>query len=268
MKLEIMKIRNIALLTVMVLGLGFASMSNAVAQTSTSEDSEWSFDVQLYLLVLWIQGDSQMGPLPKAFDVDVTPHDIFSNLDLGGMAHFEAHRNRGWGVWLDYAFMDLSKKASFGEGGMIENQLGVYQGVMEAFAMYRMPLEKGYMDYFGGVRWWHNDFDYSISIIDNTRKTSRTIDWCDPIIGLRWTQPLSERWDFRARADIGGFSMASDFTSAIVVGAMYDLSENWQLDMRFKSMWVNYDEGTRGNRDRFTYKTVNYGPILGVSYKF
>jgi hypothetical protein len=62
--------------------------------------------------------------------------------------------------------------------------------------------------------------------------------------------------------------MASDFTSAIEFGAMYDINKSWQLDMRLKSMWVNYDEGTRGNRDRFTYNTVNYGPILAVTYKF
>lgn len=244
------------------------SASNSFAQSSAlADDSRWSYDLQLYMLVLWISGDSEMGRIPQSFNVDVTPHDIFSNLDIGGMAHFEAHRKKGPGLWLDYAFMDLSKSSSFGEGGFIRNQLGVYQGVMEAFATYRTPLTKGYIDYFTGIRWWHNDFDYTISIND-TRKFSRTIDWCDPIIGLRWTSPLTDRWNFKTRADIGGFSLASDFTSVIELGTTYDINKNWQLDMRLKSMWVNYDDGKPGTPSRFTYNTVNYGPIIGMTYIF
>ena len=95
------------------------------------------------------------------------------------------------GVWSDYAFMDLSKSAEFVSEGFIRNQPGVYQGVMEAFATYRSPLAKGYIDYFAGARWWHNDFDYTVTVPDS-RKTSRTIDWCDLIIGLRRTRPVSE----------------------------------------------------------------------------
>jgi hypothetical protein len=245
---------------------GYAGSS--FAQSSVpADDSQWSYDLQLYLLVLWISGDSEMGRISQSFDVDVTPHDIFSNLDMGGMAHFEAHRKQGLGVWLDYAFMDLSKSAEFGSEGFIRNQLGVYQGVMEAFATYRTPLAKGYIDYFAGARWWHNDFDYTVTVLDS-HKTSRTIDWCDPIIGLRWTRPVSERWDVRARADVGGFSLASDFTSAVELGAIYDVSDNWKLDMRIKSMWVNYDDGKKGTPGRFTYNTVNYGPIIGMTYSF
>jgi hypothetical protein len=219
------------------------------------------------MLAVWIQGDSEMGRIPNPFDVDVTPHDIFSNLDLGGMAHFEAHRNSGPGLWLDYAFMDLSKSYEFGSGGFISNQLGVYQGILEGFGMYRVPLEKGYIDFLGGVRWWHNAFDYTITVL-NSRKTSRSIDWCDPVIGLRWTRPVTDRLAIRARADIGGFGWVSDFTSAIELGAIYDISKNWQLDVRVKSLWVDYVEGTKGTPSRFTYDTVNYGPILGMTYKF
>jgi hypothetical protein len=235
-----------------------SSLLNAIEDV---EPSSWSYEVQLYMLAVWIQGDSQMGRIPQDFDVDVGPDDIFSNLDLGGMAHFEAHEAGGVGLWLDYAFMDLSMS---NDNGLIQSQTGVYQGIFELFGTYRVPLRKGSFDYFAGVRWWHNTFDFSM----NSLSASRTIDWYDPVVGIRWTTPIDEDWHFRVRADIGGFTLGSDFTSAVEVGMMYDINNKWQVDMRLKSLWVDYTEGKSETPDRFTYKTINFGPILGITYKF
>jgi len=228
--------------------------------------SSWSYDIQLYMLAVWIKGDSQLGRLPQA-DVDVTPSDIFSNLNMGGMAHIEAHQRKGFGVWFDYAFMDLGIDSETGNG-LVEAQTGVYQGILEAFATYRVPLKVGTIDYFGGVRWWHNNFELDLNFANQNLSDSKTIDWYDPIIGVRWIYPISEDWNFKARGDIGGFSIGSKFTSAVELGAMYDITESWQVDVRFKSLWVDYEEGTEGTRGRFTYKTVNYGPIIGITYRF
>jgi len=40
------------------------------------------------------------------------------------------------------------------------------------------------------------------------------------------------------------------------------------LKMSFKSLWVDYEEGTAGEKDHFIYDTVNFGPIVGISYRF
>jgi outer membrane protein W len=72
------------------------------------------------------------------------------------------------------------------------------------------------------------------------------------------------------RADVGGFGIgtASDFTAAVELGALYDINEAWQLKMSFKSLWVDYEEGVEGTSDYFAYDTVNFGPIIGITYKF
>jgi hypothetical protein len=230
------------------------------------KSSSWSYDIQLYMLAVWIEGDSQMGRIPQKFNVDVTPDDIFSNLKTGGMAHIEAHQKTGFGVWFDYAFMNLGM-GSNSQSGLISNQLGVYQGILEAFATYRVPSKYGNIDYLGGVRWWHNKFDYTMTA-NSMYSTSKTIDWYDPVIGIRWIYPFNENWSFKARGDIGGFGIESDFTSVIELGVMYDITENWQVDVRLKSLWVDYETGQERTRDRFTYKTVNYGPIVGITYRF
>jgi hypothetical protein len=243
--------------------LSIAASCTLLNGASEVEDSSWKYDIQLYMLAVWIQGDSQMGPATQKFDVDVSPNDIFSNLKMGAMAHMEAYQDTGFGVWFDYAFMNLGMDAA-----LVKGNLGIYQGILEAFATYKTNLKLGKLDYFGGVRWWHNDFDLSYSVLNTDGSASRTVDWYDPIIGVRWTYPFATDWSFKARGDIGGFGIGSDFTSVVEAGVMYDITQNWQVDVRFKSLWVDYKEGTEGQRDRFTYKTVNYGPIVGMTYKF
>jgi len=250
--------------------------SNVRAEELASQ-SGWDYQFQLYALAVWIQGDTEMGYDSKLIGegstppltVDVGPDDIVKNLDMGAMAHFEAHHSTGWGVWLDYAFMDLSKDNTFiKESSEVDTKAGVYQGILEAFVTYRVPVKIGTIDYLGGIRWWHNTFDLSLSGRLGEKRWSRTVDWYDPVIGAVWMVPINDSWSLRLRGDMGGFGIASDFTAAIEAGALYDINEKWQLDMRFKSLWVDYKEGHIGKQDRFTYNTVNFGPILGITYKF
>ena len=260
-----------------------ASLLNAggditpVIEDVQAEESTWNNEFQLYGLAVWIKGNSAIGyrldnlsyenSTPSA-NIDVGPDDIVKNLKMGLMAHYEGHHNSGWGIWLDYVFMNLGPDVDSPVELLDVNNLGVYQGIMEAFVEYRVPLESGYVDYYGGVRWWHNSFDITLSALGQTKSWNRTIDWYDPVLGARWTVPINENWSFRARADVGGFGISSDFTAAIELGTLYDINENWQVDLRFKSLWVDYEEGTEGTQDYFAYDTANFGPIIGITYKF
>ncbi len=231
-------------------------------------ENVWSNEFQLYGLVIWMRGDTQISKMQNKADIDMTPSDIYGNLKMGGMFHYEGHAANGWGVWLDYAFMNLGFDT---DNVLIDGSTGFYQGILEAFVKYRSLLEVGYIDYYAGMRWWHNDIDmdYNIDIgTPNTLSWSGTYDWYDPVLGARWTYPINEKWSFRLRGDVGGFGIASDFTAAVETVALYDISEEWQLKMSFKSLWVDYEEGTEGTKDYFAYDTVNFGPIIGITYKF
>jgi hypothetical protein len=241
-----------------------------VADTQQAEERSWSNEFQIYGLGIWIQGDTKISKMQNKATIDMTPEDVYGNLNLGGMFHYEGHDSSGWGVWLDYAFMNLGFDT---DGVMIDGSTGFYQGILEAFAKYRTPLDVGYIDYYGGIRWWHNDIDMDYNV-DLERLGTRavkwngTYDWYDPVVGARWTYPVNEKWSFRLRGDIGGFGIESDFTAAIEAVALYDINEAWQVKMSFKSLWVDYEEGTEGTTDYFAYDTVNFGPIIGITYKF
>ena len=236
-------------------------------------ENTWGYEFQLYGLAIWIKGDAAIGVLPSG-KVDETPKSIIDKLEMGAMTHFEAHHDSGWGLWLDYVFMNLGMGATVDKSFVkIDANIGIYQGILEAFATYRVPMEKGYMDYYGGVRWWHNAFEINTDLIasnigSRTKYRERIIDWYDPVLGARWTFPINENWSFRVRGDVGGFGIQSNFSVAIEVGALYDISENWQVDLRFKSLWVDYEEDTEGTQDYFAYDTANFGPIIGITYRF
>ena len=220
--------------------------------------SNWQYDAELYMLFPNMTGDITVGREVKA--IDESPSDVFGALKMGAMGHFEAVHTSNWGIWIDYAFMDLS----FDENIEAIKDVSFYQGVFEGFATYKTELSVGSLDYYAGVRWWHNKFDLSIF----NRDKSTTIDWYDPVIGVRYNYPLNDSWLLRARADLGGFGVGSKSSTCLALGAVYSINENWQVDMQYKGQWVDYEEGDSNERDYFRYDNLTHGLILGINYKF
>jgi len=98
-----------------------------------------------------IQGDASIGrAIGTPVDVDFST--ILDNLDMAAMVHFEAHHKSGWGMIIDYGFMDLSNKVTNNRDGLIK--LGLRQGVLESLGLYRINYGKNTVDYFAGIRWW------------------------------------------------------------------------------------------------------------------
>lgn len=51
-------------------------------------------------------------------------------------------------------------------------------------------------------------------------------------------------------------------------GALYQISEAMRLDLRYKAIWVDYEDGTRGQPGYFSYDTVTHGAIVGLAFDF
>jgi len=236
-----------------------------VVTSSLQADPKWQYDAELYMLFPNMTGDMTVGPLRagrsnKVIPIDADPSDVFGALKMGAMGHFEAVHQNNWGLWLDYAFMDLSGD----EDRKVIEDISFYQGVFEGFATYKKALGVGSLDYYGGVRWWHNKFDLSTI----GRDSSRTIDWYDPVIGVRYNYPLNDAWLLRGRADIGGFSLGAKSSYCLAIAALYSINENWQIDMQYKGLWVDYEEGSSNEPNYFRYDNLTHGVILGINYKF
>ena len=234
-------------------------------QGAAIADGDWSWSVEPYLMATNIDGDASIGRV-TGVDVAVDTSDILETLELGGMIHADALHRSGYGLMLDYAFMRLSDDLSGPLGGV--SNATVRQAILEAFVFRRHQHGDDYYDLYGGIRWWDNDLDVDVNtvVLPGSPTANVDEDWVDPVFGGRYFRPVNEAWTLQFQGDVGGFSLGSDFTYSLAVGAIYRLSDSLRLDIKYKGLWVDYDDGTRGTPGYFEYDTVTHGPILGLVF--
>lgn len=255
------KLRKISILSSITIFTAGIYSSNVLAE-------DWSYQLEPYIMVTSIKGDASIGQV-TGVDVDVDFGTILDNLESAAMVHFEAHHKSGWGLAVDYGYMDLGGSKSNVNGSSIN--AGVRQGILELQAIYRKKVANGYLDYFAGVRWWDNDIDFALEVpllpgdgIDREVES----DWIDPVVGLRWIRNINKEWTFLAQADLGGLGIGSDFTSSVQTGVQYEISDLMTLNLKYKATWVDFEEGDVGNPNHFEYDTVTHGPIIGLVFNF
>jgi len=237
------------------------------AMPAAAVAQDWSYELEPYVLVSSIEGDASIGRA-TGVAVDVDMSDILEVLDIAFMGHFEAHHSNGWGVALDYGFMDLSADISGPRGGIVDVQLR--QGVFEALLVRRKSSDNGYLDFTAGVRWWDNDIDVVVdpAVLPGTATAEIEEDWIDIVVGVRWANSINDKWTFRLRGDVGGLGVESDFTAMAAAGFKYKMTEKMDLDLQYKALWVDYETGAAGQPGFFQYDTATHGPIIGVVFNF
>ena len=92
----------------------------------------WTFELEPYIMATSISGDTSVGRV-TGVEVDVDMSDILEKLEMAAMLRFEAHSRSGWGLALDYGFMDLGADISSPRGGVVDADLR--QGVLEALSL-------------------------------------------------------------------------------------------------------------------------------------
>ncbi len=264
MKLKHILVGSTLLSSILFAGGDIAPVEPAVEMTvPQTQTSNWSYELEPYMLIATMTGNSKVGRTPT-LEIDMDFGTILENLDMAAMVHFEAHNLNGWGLWLDYGFMDLSSDITGPVGGVTNAR--VRQGILEAYAMYRQPVASGHVDYLAGIRWWDNDFDINHNATPGAINIEE--DWVDPVIGARWTTAINESWNFSMRGTVGGFGVGSDLSAGGSVGVKYVINDLLDLDLQYKALWADYESGTKGQAGYFAYDVTTYGPIIGLNFKF
>ncbi|MGF1900845.1 hypothetical protein [Aliivibrio sifiae] len=251
-------------LSTSLLALSFVGTS-AIAEEMNTEKSGWEHSVEIYALALNIRGDSTIGNLST--DVDVDPKFIMDHIDMGAMLRLEGIYNNQWGYYIDYSYMNLSASTDSvlnKNRELLKGKAEIRQGVLEAKGFKRYQYDFGSIDYMFGIRWWDNDIDAKLYTSGGKLGTSKSIneDWVDYLIGARWITDITEQWQFHASID-AGLSGDTIFTSSVLTGVRYEMNEWSDLNMAYKSTWVDYD-----NEGTFTYNTASQGFLVGVGLYF
>lgn len=236
--------------------------SNAFTQNVVPEN-KWGFLIEPYLLFPNMAGDIGIRNLPEV-EVDANPGDIFSKLRIGGMLYLEAH-NDDWAITSDLLYMNLEQDVT--PGILIgSGDLNAQQWAWEFAGLYRvLPfLEAGIGGRLNNIQ---ADLDINRNEIGGgTTPLSAEISetWIDPIVLVRVTGDINNKWMFQFRGDVGGFGIGSDISYQLQGLVGYRFTQVFQLTTGYRILSMDYDEGTGENRFRYNMKI--FGPMIKLGF--
>jgi len=241
----------------------------AAAHAQGTADDGWHFMVAPYAMFPNMKGQTGIADLPT-IKVDEDPQDIFDNLQMGAMLFLEA-RNDKWAFSSDLLYMDLGADISHQDGtGLItavDGDVDVSQTGWELAAMRRLSpsFELGL-----GLTYNQIDVDVDLAITTPLGTTDRSAgleeNWIDPTIVMRGTWPISDKWFFQARGNIGGFGVGSDLMWQVIAEVGYRPSEKWFTSFGYRIIDIDYENGS--GLDRFVYDMRTFGPQLKLGINF
>lgn len=241
-----------------------AASTSLSARAQADPEDGWGFLIAPYAMFPNMKGETGVGTLPNVA-VDENPGDIFSNLQFGAMLYAEAH-TPAWAVSSDVIYMDLEAEVA-PDSQVIDGKAGVRQLGWELAAMYRLSswLELGLAATYNKI---DADVDIVISALPNAPAISGGLDeeWIDPSIVARAVAPLGEKWQFQARANIGGFGVGSEMFYQLQLDLVYALSDRWQFGLGYRYIDVDFEDGS--GADRFVYDMRTFGPVLKFGFAF
>jgi hypothetical protein len=241
-----------------------ALMTLLFAGTAVAADEDWRHHLVLYGIGASIDGKTGIGNATA--DVDVGFDDILDNLEFGAMVAYRAERGR-WAVVADLIYMALEQeKDGLGVSGATRAKVEADQLIFEVDGSYALTER---LDAYGGLRYWQLDTELEVvggGPLGATLSADKTEDWVDPLVGLRYVLPITDRWQLIGRGDIGGFGVGSDFTWHVSGFAAWQVSEHGSVLLGFRFLDVDYDDGS--GTGRFRWDVTEGGPSAGFAWRF
>ena len=267
----------------------------------------WQYRFAPYGWLLYMDGD--ITARGRDVSIDTNIFEILDESDsiLAWMSYGEARRG-GTGlyldlIWADLGFSDdlvaqrnpvagLTISASADVG--LETQLAIIEGgVAQEIARWdHAPTatldaaEASFtaLDVFAGARYWHSDTTISLDAtatvdlpaLGLTRTASgvveaaQTMEWTDPLVGLRLRHQFGPGREFQLRGDVGGFGVGSDSSWQVVGAYTWEIGEHhghmWHGAVGYRALSVDYSDGTGNQAEGFD--VTLHGPIVGVSLRW
>ena len=185
--------------------------------------SLWEVRIGAPAWLAGISGDSGVKGLEASSDIK------FDQL-LKHLTHFPIAvslnaRYRRWEFWVDGQYIEVGTSAKLPSLVFTEANVHVKNALAEGFIGYRLlNCDNAFLTFFAGARWTYLQGD--LSIFDNgdarlailrellgIRKRldfSDSVDWVDPVIGLRGKLKIFKATRLFAEGDIGGFDANAD----------------------------------------------------------
>ncbi len=239
---------------------------------SIAEEDGWSFSVSpLYLWAKSIEGDASAGgqalPLDLAFK-----DEVLDNLDAALALHAEA-TNGTWTFFVEYNFARLDPSVTTAVGPIeIRADVEFEDTMIEGGLTWTFADdETNRWELLGGLRYYKQDVDIELSSSRSTdgplNRDIRVGDsWVQPMVGLRYTRAMSERWSFRARGDYG---YEDSNNTALNGTAFFDYRFRDWGSVFFGFRYLEIDFDNRSSRlNQYGFDGKQQGPVIGLNLHF
>jgi hypothetical protein len=235
-----------------LMALGSTAMAQAPA-------AEWRQSVYLYGMGAAIDGEASVGPL--TVDVDMSISDLFDSLDMGAMAAYRIE-NGTWSYSLDATYMDLSSSRTTDQG-RASASLGTQQLTVMGTVGRRISPN---LEALFSLAYFDVSGDVELRVLNQTLSTSRGADWVDPMLGLEYRKPISDKWTLSLRGDVGGSGGGSDLTLHGWAKLVRKNSDSFSWFFGYRYIAFDYETGSGLNYQR--YDLQQQGPGLGIAMSF
>ena len=230
---------------------------------ANEDDGGWHYRITPYL---WGAGlDGEVGKSQRRADVNKSVSDILDDIDYGGMLAFEARKGK-YGIFSDILYVRLSESDSIPTpiGIDADADVKINAATFMLAGQYRAKDEKeGYIDLLAGARYWGLRTNVNVSLsnlfsVDGSDKEH----WIDPVLGMKGTYHLDERFYLTGWAILGGFNVGSRLSSDLMGGLGYKVTDKSALLLAYRRLAVDYKSSN------FLFDASSQGPALGWDYRF
>lgn len=233
--------------------LGFAT------STASAQESPWSFEISPYLWGVGIDADVKVRD--REGKIDQKFSDIVDRIDVAGSLFAQAEYNKFvMMTQLDFLSTDTDELDAEDQpaGGDARFESDVFLGTLALGYRFGSWQQKRSVDVLVGARQLSFDSEVTIDGLGNFKADRR--DFYDPVLFVRPTFRLSDRWRFIGSFAYGG---GGDSESTWELQPMFQYLINDHISVRFGYRRLYYDIKSNGDSNRFDGSFT--GAILGIS---
>jgi hypothetical protein len=239
--------------------LAVAPLVSGAPALAQSSSGDWRQTVFLYGMGATIDGDAQIGPLEVPVDVGMS--DFFDTLKFGAMAAYRI-QNDVWSFAGDVTYMNLGASQTT-QQGRASLGLDTEQWTVMATAGRRVAP---HLEALLSLAYFDLSADLRVRLLQQVRTASSDASWVDPLVGLNYEIPVSGKWRYTLRGDVGGFGFGSDLTWHALTKFTYQQSDRLTWYVGYRAIAYDYEEGQGLKYER--YDLVQHGPGAGIAFSF
>jgi len=231
---------------------------NSQSKLSKENSEKWEWNLAPYVWAVGMKGDLTVKNLEVPLNLKFG--DVVENVNIGVMLHAEAKKNR-WSIMTDIFYAKINQN-EFPEQVLMDlnTEITITQKMIELGGAYTFTeLNTFKMDFLLGARYFSLNTEIDA---DNLSAIVIEENFIDPFVGVRFINHWN-KFSLGGRIDVGGFGVGSEVSYKYNVGAGYQFTELFKLDIGYQVYNPRYEN----NNQDLIYDLASQGFILGGNFR-